>query len=157
MLLVVELWHRQENRPDRYVGNLTIVETVNQKDEDSPYWAFGEGCEPLLCSDAPADAILTFETIIQMRKPLPKTKFLDTCTKNKLHYREIKDEPRRLVRSIRSFPGDWKPKLPSGKRIPPDAGPTEGPPPSSEPPAPEAPPEKLGIRSHVEIEEIMEE
>lgn len=142
-----ELWHRQDKQPDRFLGTVTIVETVNQKDKDSPFWAIAAGCEPLLCADGPADVMLPFETVIEMRRPMSKKDFLANCTQKKLHYREAKGGPRRFVWSLKSVPGDWTPKpaldtgqVPAASPQSEDKPYADGQPDQSEPPAAGRPP-----------------
>jgi hypothetical protein len=109
-LIPVEVWHRQQGHNDRRIGDLVIVEMPNPNDEDSPYWAFGEGCEPMLCPETPGDVNLTFAELLDLRNLQPKTQFVEKCKKKKLHVRP--GERFYLVLSQKSVPGDWKPPAP---------------------------------------------
>ncbi len=109
-LIPVNVWHSQPGQPDKRLGDLIIVEVPNPKDDDSPYWAFGEGCEPLFCPESPADVILPLSELLELRRLQPKKLFLDKCRKKKLY--PVEREPFCLVRSQKSVPANWKPPTP---------------------------------------------
>lgn len=110
-LIPVEVWHRQQGQGDKRLGDLVIIEMPNPNDKDSPYWAFGEECEPMLCSETPADVNLTLAELLDLRNLQPKTQFVDKCEKQKLHVRP--GEQFYLVLSQKSVPGDWRPPAPA--------------------------------------------
>ncbi len=107
----VEVWYRQAGQPDRKLGDLSIVEMPNPNDDDSPYWALGEGCESMLCSDGPPDLTLSIAELLELRHLQPRSLFIDRCNKKKLTVRE--GTQHFLIRSMKSVPRDWKPPAPT--------------------------------------------
>jgi hypothetical protein len=106
-LLDVEVWQRQ---PEMRLGDVVIIETSNPKDDKSPYWAFGEGGEELMCPDIAANVILPLALVMELRRPVPKNNFLDKCRSKRLFPAD--GPPFRLVRSSERVPKDWTPKPP---------------------------------------------
>jgi hypothetical protein len=146
---LIEFWHVQGGQPDRKLEDLVIVETANLKDDKNPYWAFGEGCELVLCPDTPGAVFFSFSDLVKLRKPTPRKDFVDECKKKGLQFIETESEPSRFVRSKSSFKGGkegWKPKSPvasqppSGDQLPPDGIPSGDAKPSDRQPVTSAPP-----------------
>jgi hypothetical protein len=118
---MIEFWHVQSGRPDNQLEALVIVETANLKDDKNPNWAFGEGCELLLCPDTPSEVFFSFSDLVKLRKPTVRKDFLDECKKKNLQFIETEGEPSRFVRSKQSFKGGkegWKPKRPATAQPP---------------------------------------
>jgi hypothetical protein len=109
---VIEFWHVQSGQPERRLDDIIIVESTNLKDDKSPYWAFGEGCELVLCPDTPGAIFFPFADLVKLRSPTARKDFLDECKKKNLQYIETDGEPPRFVRSKSSFKGGkdgWQP------------------------------------------------
>ncbi|CAN5458880.1 hypothetical protein BH11PLA2_BH11PLA2_29110 [soil metagenome] len=113
---VIEYWQIAGSKEERKPVDLVIVETANLKDEKKPYfWAFGEGCELILCPDSPGQVFFTFAEFVKLRTPTPRRDFIDECKKKNLQLIDTEGEPLRFVWSKTSFKGGkggWKPKVP---------------------------------------------